>query len=399
MIRFIPDTWLDAVLRPVAMAAPNSWVYIEVIAPDFRFVFLLALLVGSLFVVVRKGWISRPTWVLVAFLVACFVPWLFTTGNGRYFIPLLLASGVLCVALVKLFPLSRGFRFSLVMCMVGLQGFAVSQNHPWRPWNSWGVAEWASPPYFELELDAQAASQPITYVTLSVISYSLIAPLFPPESRWINLSGQLNAGSQSPDVQRSQKFMASSATSLQLLIPSMPDHATSAGLPDPAAVEAVNALLGRHRLALGDTKTCRLLPSTTLARMTLGSLDQQDAATLRKLGFWVCPLQYPVEAASRLPETAMGRSIAVFEKLERLCPRFFIPGLQGVTSIPNGDMRHYQGADMKLYVFRNGEVYYKYYRALNPVKLGVVNGILEDGYRMDCNTIRGRAGLPWEREI
>lgn len=37
MIRFLPDTWRDWVLRPLAMAAPDSWVYTEVSAPDFRF--------------------------------------------------------------------------------------------------------------------------------------------------------------------------------------------------------------------------------------------------------------------------------------------------------------------------------------------------------------------------
>jgi hypothetical protein len=37
MIRFLADTWRDAILRPVAMAAPNSSVYIEIAAPDFRF--------------------------------------------------------------------------------------------------------------------------------------------------------------------------------------------------------------------------------------------------------------------------------------------------------------------------------------------------------------------------
>ena len=38
MIRFLADTWRDALLRPVAMAAPNSSVYIEIAAPDFRFI-------------------------------------------------------------------------------------------------------------------------------------------------------------------------------------------------------------------------------------------------------------------------------------------------------------------------------------------------------------------------
>src|SRR6185369_9315597 len=41
MIRFLPDTWRDAILRPLALASPDGGVYIEIIAPDFRFLFIL----------------------------------------------------------------------------------------------------------------------------------------------------------------------------------------------------------------------------------------------------------------------------------------------------------------------------------------------------------------------
>ena len=47
-MRFQPDTWLEALLRPVAMAAADANVYVEIMAPDFRFVFVLALLAGLL---------------------------------------------------------------------------------------------------------------------------------------------------------------------------------------------------------------------------------------------------------------------------------------------------------------------------------------------------------------
>ena len=53
MIRFMPDTWQDAVLRPIAMALPDGGVYVETIAPDLRFVFVLLLLVGWLVFRVR----------------------------------------------------------------------------------------------------------------------------------------------------------------------------------------------------------------------------------------------------------------------------------------------------------------------------------------------------------
>ena len=62
-------------------------------------------------------------------------------------------------------------------------------------------------------------------------------------------------------------------------------------------------------------------------------------------------------------------------------------------------MRHYQSADMKLYVFKDGTVYYKYHRALNPVFVGSDQDVRKGKAKIQCDAIRGRAGLPWKREI
>ena len=94
MNRFEPDTWQAALLRPVAMAAPDSYVYVEMMAPDFRWVFVLLLL--ALLVSMRlraRGSIAAavdttapkaglPTvFVLVAGLAMAFVPWLMTRAT------------------------------------------------------------------------------------------------------------------------------------------------------------------------------------------------------------------------------------------------------------------------------------------------------------------------------
>ena len=67
--------------------------------------------------------------------------------------------------------------------------------------------------------------------------------------------------------------------------------------------------------------------------------------------------------------------------------------------IPSGAVRGYPGSDFKLYVFDNGQVWYKYIRALNPVLIGNIDAILNPGFLMDCDHIPGRSGLPWERGI
>ena len=394
MNRFLPDTWLDALMRPLAMGAPNAWVYVEIIAPDLRFIFLIILVLATGFIAVRRRRRRQhaATWFLAAFAAGAFLTWLVTTGNGRYFIPVLLLSGVRCVAFVKAMPLTRSFRLTLVLIMVGLQGFAVAANHPWRPWSGWAMMEWVDAPYFDLSLGAEESTQSATYVTLSVISYALIAPQFPPDSRWVNLSALIGAA-HVPDIRRAEAIFQEAAL-LRLLVPSIPSETEAEGTPSLGAVRAINQLLGQFRLGLKDGKSCRLLPSRTVA----AAAAPTSGSAPPKLGFWVCPLSFPVAVLSPSAKVT-NRVDQVFEVVERLCPRFFPPGLTVITPIAEGAMRHYQSADMKVYAFDDGSVYYKYYRSLNPEFLGKIDDVLQSGYKLDCSRIRGRSGLPWQREI
>ena len=82
-----------------------------------------------------------------------------------------------------------------------------------------------------------------------------------------------------------------------------------------------------------------------------------------------------------------------------MCPRFFRAGEGETLRIPGGALRHYPGSDMKVYVLDNGEVYYKFWRALNPVFVGREDDVLQGRAAVDCDHIRGRSGLPWDREI
>ena len=105
MIRFLPDSWRDAVLRPFAMAAPDGGVYVEIMAPDFRFAFILLLIPVLTLLVFLRPWRNppfKPVVILLTTTAMAFVPWMLTTGNGRYFIPFLLVAGPLCLGLVYL---------------------------------------------------------------------------------------------------------------------------------------------------------------------------------------------------------------------------------------------------------------------------------------------------------
>lgn len=396
MIRFEPDTWRDALLRPLAMIAPNAGVYVEIHAPDWRFV--VAIVLGA--VAIAANWRrigQRSTMAAVtAWLVAAFAVWLATSGNGRYFIPGLLVIGPVCLALAYRLPGSRSLRMTAALVAVGLQLFAVSSVTPWR---SWGWAPWRDGTYFPVQLDEQARTQPATYVTVSNISYSLIAPQFPAESRWINISTLPDVSDvNSIDMQRAQKIIKESK-SLQFTAPSRPDFMDAARNPSPELATEIDRMLNGQLLALKRPLSCRLLPSQGMASIALKDIGTASPQTLAKMGFWVCDLQYPVARVE--PPAAQQHTVAdaAFAQVEKQCPRFFLPGQVGATPIEDdGWMRTYAQSDLRLFLLKDGVVYYKYGRALNMVRLGEAEAIRK-GAAVDCNHIRGRTGLPWEREI
>lgn len=401
MIRFLPDTWRETLLRPVAMAAPDAGVYIEIMAPDFRFAVALFLLSAlAVFWLSRQGSLranAKPALVLTGAIAAAFVPWIITTANGRYFIPFLLAIGPLCVTLIHLLPTTRAFRLTLALCLLGLQGFAVQQASPWQ---SWGLAQWKEAPYFQVDWPADLAATPADYVTLSTISYSLVAPQLPAASRWMSLANAPAVTNDTADSRRAQAFLATSR-SLKLLAPSVPEYSTPDGRPDAQVLTVIDTHLADHRLAVRRPDDCRLVKSQGLASMAFRREALADAEKTRKFGFWVCSLQRTATAPSLAENTSPqpARFDAVFSAIEAQCPRFFPAGQAGTRAIPGGELRVYSASEMKLYVLDEGSVLYKYYRAFNPVRIGTHEDVLSGKSKVDCNKIRGRSGLPWEREI
>lgn len=392
MIRFMPDTWRDAVMRPIAMAAPDGGVYVEIVAPDFRFVFVLLLLL-LLIVMRRRQSSGRAAFTLLAFCAAAFVPWLATSGNGRYFTAVLLLAGPLCVAFLWLLPVTRELRLTMLAGMIGLQLFLVHEN---APWDSWGLVPWQHGEAFAVDVPEDLQAVPATYITLSSISYSIIARRFHADSRWINLASQRGADDTSPDGVRTKAFLAAGGD-MHLLFPSLPGEG-GGERPPAELVDALDDILGAHGLRIQPSSRCRFLRSSGLTRMGTRRTDppiSQDA----QRGFWLCGLERLAQPMRKRQQQVAPEVDAVFDKLERMCPRLFAPGSAGTTLLPAGARRYYTNSDMRVYVLSEGQVMYKYMRALNAVSLGRVEDVLAAPFRMDCDNIRGRTGLPWEREI
>lgn len=389
MIRFMPDSLLEALVRPIAMAVPGGSIYVETIAPDFRFVFVLALLLAWVVWRVRPRAAAARTTALLVFCVAAFVPWLATTGNGRYFLPVLLLVGPLCIAMLHHLPWPRRARAGAAAAMLAVQALLLLEV---TPWNSWGLAPWRTAPAFPIELPEDLRQSPATYVTVSGISYSLLAPGFHPASRWVNLTSQHGRPSNSTDMQRVQALLEDSPRMFLLF----PGQTLQEQQPPEALTAALNLSLVDHGLRLPGEGACRLLPSAGLT--SVGSRPGQPLSEMQPRGFWLCPLERSAAGADVQRAQPPAQVEAALNRIEQQCPRMFAPGSAVTTVLPMGYRRFYPDSDMRLYVLSDGRILYKYMRALNAVVLGRAEEVLAPAFRMDCN-IRGRAGLPWEREI
>jgi hypothetical protein len=390
MIRFVPDNWTEAALRYFAMAAPNANVYIEIPAADLRFalVALLALLLVAVWP--RRLAAARPVVALLALVLVATVPWLATSGNGRYWIAILICAGPLLIGLLALLPATRAFKFFLASALLACQTYVVLEN---PPWDSWTMTVWQQAPYLHIEVPPSSAAQPpVTYVTLSSNSFSAMAPQFPASVRWVNIASGL---ATVHDI-KARETMLATAQRLELITPSIDGEVTALGQPSPGFRKALDALMASNRLSLKE-EPCTFLKSQGLRAMATKKRELSPEIE-SQIGFWLCPLQRSATVGAEVATARPARTEAAFERVEQMCPRFFPHRPQSVR-INAGMLRQYPHSDMKVYVLDNGDVKYKFWRALNAVRVGTVDEVLNGTATIDCDQIRGRSGLPWQREI
>ena len=373
MIRFTPDAWLDAVMRPLDMVAPEANTYVEIAAPDVRLAGALLLCVVLLALWRKRGaGPAAPTVWLLALLLVSMAAWLATSGNGRYFIAWLVLLGPLCAGAIRLLPATKSVKFSIAAGLIGLQLFVLTQNPPFGRW-TW--ADWTDPPYFQIDAPPP---EPATYVTIASISYSLVAPQFPAQSRWISLA----AGVGKRDAALVDRLLASSPR-LMLFAPALPSQTQPDGRPTPAAAEALGNLLRPHGLQL--VAACTLLGSGGLERVILQQRVNSSSGSAKKYGFWLCPLQYQQVPLTAPPE--VGPQVAeLFAAVERICPRFFSGGAAPLK-INGGWLKNYD-SDTKVYLMDDGSAYYKFWRSLNAVRIGSSEQLRAGAAAIDCSRIR-----------
>jgi hypothetical protein len=198
--RFIPDSLANALLRPLAIAAPVTMTDDEFAVPDLRYLVLLAL---AIWMALRWAWrkytrreavpdVSKgasSAWRSFGALGCAFLLdwtlWLAASGIGRYFIAMACVAGVLAIGLaLRLVPAKPKVGMYLLAAIFLAQAFELFAGATYRVHVPWG-----SGPPFELSVPNELVRQSNLYVTFSEDSLSFLAPFVAPNSGFVSLEG------------------------------------------------------------------------------------------------------------------------------------------------------------------------------------------------------------------
>lgn len=400
MLRFIPDTWSDGLLRPLLLADPVVGLYLEAHAPDWRFVLLLVFLLLALAAralgkaaapatVAQGGLLTSAQGRLLAGLAACFYLWTFVSGNGRYFMWALLIIGPLVVVAARRVPGTRAMRNTAIVGALVVQGTAVWMTY--EP-NLWGLRPWREGPGMTLA-KTPLQDKPAVFLTIGFISYSILVPQMHPQSRWANITGQRDLV---PGMREHDKLQAllNSPLPKYVLFNAARIARAKDDQPLAAAGEAMQRILRQQNLR-------PLAQHCEFVAATVGGLPY-NAKTAQPVedGFWFCAVE-PIKAGD-VPEPR--KPVApelddVFERVEAFCPRFFPRGSAHSRLSSDGVVvRHYTHSDTTVYINEAGDVYFKYFRALNPSIIGEVHTVRRGELTLDCARLPGRYTPPWARD-
>jgi len=351
--RFLPLKISDWLLLPLRMLEHRSWVYYEVTAPDWRFAFLLVLLVAFL----AKKALGRhalheppkatgqpTTFVFFAFLGASYFFWQATSGNARYALPIILLVGPACVWLaIRVLP-TPSIAKSTLLVLATVQTFVVTEAGNPR----WSATDWSGK-WIDYVVPQALKQEGFGYLSLGTNSLGTLAPFVHKDARFINLTGLHVTDPHGPGGKRVREFLARHEGRLRMLGVLSKDQVKRwAQTPEPI-MRTFNAQLAPWGLSMTDSG-CEFISEVS------GPADPTNLPTGAMLSCSVLQSSayYTQQEADRL------QFDNAFNFAEKHCPHLFRP--KGVYSVMQSTMwtRRYFDTDILLFSSKGRVAYSRY---------------------------------------
>jgi hypothetical protein len=317
---------------PFRMTTLDSGVYSENFAPDLRFAALfLALASLAIFAARRRlpvvGVLQRADWRLLVFFFAALALWLATSTNARYGLVVLLIAGVCLARLVERCLPARAARIVLGSLLVVQLGITLIASPP-----RWFLAESWSRHWFPYAVPGRAVREPALYLTVEILPMAVIAPFVHPASGFVNVRGQHTLPADSP------KLLA--------LLGRHRGHVRVLGRDLQPQIDDVRLRRLGYRVDPGDCFAIPWRPDDDDALSRAANWVAGEPKPAEPLSLTSCALlespRDPVDLARE------RRASAVFDRVEKACPRLF-RGQTAVTEpFGSGWSRLYTGLDARL---------------------------------------------------
>jgi hypothetical protein len=352
--RFAPQDLVSALTFPFRMAALDRSLYAETFAPDIRFAGLVVFAAAA--ALARKN-LEKEDWRVLGFFAAAYVLWLATSANARYGMLVLLLAGVCLARLVeRVLPLRPAFVVLGVLLALQL-AMAIVAAPP-----RWFIAEPWSKRWFPYEVPERALREPALYLTLETLPMAVVAPFVHPASSFVNLRGQRSIA---PDAPRLAALLERHLGRVRVLGRNLE---LASGAPPADQVRAYDGTLVRlgYRVDSADCFTLAWSRDDADALSRAANWFSRTPPSSEPLSVASCRLRAaPRDPAREAREREMS---ALFDRIEKACPRLF-RGQTAVTEpLGEGWSRHYVDLDARLEAF-GGRVILNRYRTGEVVDL------------------------------
>lgn len=225
MSRFSPNTWIDAIQLPFAMAQFKGNIYIEPIAPDIRpAAFLTILSIAIIALAIKPAKIKnsdtntisdqRPSYAIITASLVSLTAWIISSGNGRYGITAIGLCSFAILASLLLITSSRKIILTILLAICGIQIIFLSTADPDDTWSRLTLYRW-NEAHADRPKDPATESwrhmsdiDPVLVVTTKTLTgMSILYGTFGPKARYMSLGFIDDLEQESPEREKAAKLI------------------------------------------------------------------------------------------------------------------------------------------------------------------------------------------------
>jgi Glycosyltransferase family 87 len=408
-LRFVPETFAEALWRPFAMIDPVTMVHEELRAPDPRYALLLVV-----FVALICRWLSRrrasssiqplpgadAVSVRTLTAISCglavdWVCWLRGSGSSRYFLPLSSVAAVVLVALLyRFFATQRRTRNYVLAVILGVQSVQLWMGTDYR----WNGTPWDDH-WINIAVPAKLKSEPNLFLTMGTQTNSFLALYLAPSAGLINFSGLYTLGPDGANGARIAAMINRYAPNVRMLIRGERIYRNDE-LRAPTRAQIDDALRPfRLRVDESDCATIAvhgLPPDLEFTMATSQPTVPQSRDTTYLVSCRVVP-----DYADHSAQMAARRDVDLaLDHLEDACPALFQPRRLRTEYSGDGGLRRYGATDLNAWVSHGSVKFLQPSVGGDVVYLGPERDWIKAPIQIRCGRRNGRyfAILPEPRE-